>query len=41
MAIGQFDVGPAAAFSIIYFLFILLICFCFYSAFMGDGSNEN
>ena len=26
-AVGQFDLGPAAAFSIIYFLIILLLCF--------------
>ncbi len=30
MAIGQFDLGPAAAFSLIYFLIILLICYVFY-----------
>lgn len=40
MAIGQFDVGPAAAFSIIYFLFILLVSWVFYVAFMGKGSME-
>lgn len=38
MAIGQFDVGPAAAFSIIYFLFIVLVCWIFYVAFMDKGS---
>lgn len=32
MAVGQFDLGPAAAFSLIYFLFILLICWLFYTA---------
>lgn len=32
MAVGQFDLGPAAAFSVIYFLFILLFCWLFYSA---------
>ncbi|MEA5162300.1 MULTISPECIES: carbohydrate ABC transporter permease [Cereibacter] len=31
MAIGQFDLGPAAAFSIIYFLVILLISWVFYT----------
>lgn len=41
MAIGQFDLGPAAAFSIIYFLFILTICFVFYNAFMGKLSESN
>lgn len=32
MAVGQFDIGPAAAFSIIYFLIILLVCWVFYTA---------
>jgi len=32
MAVGQFDLGPAAAFSVIYFLFILLFCWLFYSS---------
>ncbi|MDD1795304.1 sugar ABC transporter permease [Enterovibrio makurazakiensis] len=32
MAVGQFDIGPAAAFSIIYFLIILLVCWMFYTA---------
>lgn len=31
MAIGQFDLGPAAAFSIMYFLVILLVCWVFYT----------
>ncbi|AXQ93348.1 sugar ABC transporter permease [Cereibacter azotoformans] len=31
MAIGQFDLGPAAAFSIIYFLVILLVSWVFYT----------
>ena len=31
MAIGQFDVGPAAAMSIIYFLIILLFSWIFYT----------
>lgn len=30
-AVGQFDLGPAAAFSIVYFLIILLLCFVLYS----------
>ena len=29
-AVGQFDLGPAAAFSVIYFLMILLLCWVFY-----------
>ena len=32
MAVGQFDLGPAAAFSVIYFLFILLLCWLFYTS---------
>ncbi|RKF21326.1 sugar ABC transporter permease [Alginatibacterium sediminis] len=31
MAIGQFDIGPAGAFSIIYFLVILLLSWLFYT----------
>lgn len=31
MAIGQFDLGPAAAFSLVYFLVILLISWVFYT----------
>ncbi len=31
MALGQFDLGPAAAFSIMYYLVILLICWVFYT----------
>jgi glycerol transport system permease protein len=31
MAIGQFDLGPAAAFSIMYFLVILLVSWAFYT----------
>lgn len=31
MAIGQFDLGPAAAFSLIYFLIVLLISWLFFS----------
>lgn len=32
LAIGQFDLGPAAAFSLIYFLIVLLICWLFFTA---------
>ncbi len=40
MAVGQFDLGPAAAFSVIYFLFILLFCWLFYSSVIGrDGDR--
>jgi len=31
MAIGQFDLGPAAAFSLMYFLIILLVSWVFYT----------
>lgn len=31
LAVGQFDLGPAAAFSLIYFLIILLISYVFYT----------
>jgi glycerol transport system permease protein len=31
LAVGQFDLGPAAAFSLIYFLFILFFCYVFYT----------
>ncbi|UUX96067.1 carbohydrate ABC transporter permease [Aquabacterium sp. J223] len=30
-AVGQFDLGPAAAFSLVYFLIILLLCFVLYN----------
>ncbi|MEN0106931.1 MAG: sugar ABC transporter permease [Pseudomonas sp.] len=32
MAVGQFDLGPAAAFSLVYFLIILLVSWVFYTA---------
>ena len=32
MAVGQFDLGPAAAFSLLYFLIILLVSWLFYTA---------
>jgi glycerol transport system permease protein len=32
MAIGQFDIGPAAAFSLIYYLIVLLVCYAFFTA---------
>jgi glycerol transport system permease protein len=31
LAVGQFDLGPAAAFSLIYFVFILVFCYVFYT----------
>jgi glycerol transport system permease protein len=32
MAVGQFDLGRAAAYSLVYFFFIQLFCFIFYTA---------
>jgi glycerol transport system permease protein len=37
-AVGQFDLGPAAAFSIVYFLIILLFCFVLYNWMQRMGS---
>jgi glycerol transport system permease protein len=39
LAVGQFDVGPAAAFSIIYFLIILLLSFIFYTVIQNLGKG--
>ncbi len=39
MAVGQFDLGPAAAFSVIYFLFILLFCWLFYTSVALDDDS--
>jgi glycerol transport system permease protein len=38
-AVGQFDLGPAAAFSLIYFLIILLFCFILYNWMQRVGSG--
>ena len=35
-ALGQFDLGPAAAMSLIYFLIILLVCWVFYTLMMRN-----
>lgn len=40
MAVGQFDIGPAAAFSLIYFLIILLFSYVFYTAMANLGKAE-
>jgi len=40
MAVGQFDLGPAAAFSLIYFLIILLLSFVFYTIISNLGKGE-
>jgi len=39
-AVGQFDVGPAAAFSLIYFLIILLLCFVLYNWMQRVGTSD-
>ncbi|MDQ2067039.1 sugar ABC transporter permease [Xinfangfangia sp. CPCC 101601] len=40
MAVGQFDLGPAAAFSLMYFLVILLVSWVFYTV-MTNMDREN
>ncbi|MCE8013096.1 carbohydrate ABC transporter permease [Billgrantia desiderata] len=40
MAIGQQDLGPSAAFSLIYFLIILLVCWVFYTAIMNSQKDN-
>ena len=40
MAIGQFDLGPAAAFSLIYYLIVLLVCYVFFSAIKQLGKAK-
>ncbi|MDD0811680.1 sugar ABC transporter permease [Curvibacter sp. RS43] len=39
-AVGQFDLGPAAAFSLIYFLIILLLCFILYNWMQSMGTQN-
>jgi glycerol transport system permease protein len=39
-AVGQFDLGPAAAFSLIYFLIILLMCFILYNWMQRVGTAD-
>ena len=39
-AVGQFDLGPAAAFSLIYFLIILLACFILYNWMQRVGTQS-
>ena len=39
IALGQFDLGPAAAMSLIYFLVVLLVCWIFY-ALIARGGEE-
>jgi glycerol transport system permease protein len=40
IAVGQFDLGPAAAFSIIYFLIVLLFSWLFYQALQNVGTGD-
>ncbi|WP_027960929.1 carbohydrate ABC transporter permease [Halomonas halodenitrificans] len=40
MAIGQQDLGPSAAFSLIYFLIILLVTWVFYTAIMNMQKDD-
>ena len=40
MAVGQFDLGPAAAMSLIYFLIILLLCWVFYTVMTSYDNDE-
>lgn len=39
VALGQFDLGPAAAMSLIYFLIILLLSWVFYTVMTRDGGR--
>ncbi len=40
IAVGQFDLGPAAAFSLVYFLIVLLFSWLFYQALQNVGRGE-
>jgi len=40
MAVGQFDLGPAAAFSLMYFLVILLVSWVFYTVMTNFDKTE-
>ncbi len=40
IALGQFDLGPAAAFSLIYFLIVLLFSFIFYQTLQNVGKGD-
>ncbi|MBE2275104.1 MAG: sugar ABC transporter permease [Rhodobacteraceae bacterium] len=41
MAVGQFDLGPAAAFSIMYFLVILLVSWVFYTVMTNMDRSQS
>lgn len=40
-AVGQFDLGPAAAFSVVYFLLVLLLCWIFYTSVVRKRNVES
>ncbi len=40
IALGQFDLGPAAAMSLIYFLIVLVLCWTFYTLVMRDEERS-
>ena len=40
LAVGQFDLGVASAFSLIYFVIIMFVCFLFYTVIIGDQSDH-
>jgi glycerol transport system permease protein len=40
MAIGQFDIGPAAAMSLVYFLIVLLLSWVFYTVMTNYGQER-
>ncbi len=40
IALGQFDLGPAAAMSLIYFLVVLLLCWVFYTLMMRSEVQQ-
>ena len=40
IAVGQFDLGPAAAFSLVYFLVVLLFSWLFYQALQNVGKGR-
>ncbi|MBB3951408.1 carbohydrate ABC transporter permease [Aureimonas jatrophae] len=40
MAVGQFDLGPAAAMSLVYFLIILLLSWVFYTVMTNAGTDR-
>jgi glycerol transport system permease protein len=40
LAVQEFDVGPAGAFSMIYFLIVLVFCYIFYQVLLRAGTGE-